>query len=109
LLEGGADIYAYDPVGTSNFAQLYPEGKCGNGSITYVHHPEDALREANLCFIFTEWKEIRSILPLQYNDWMRTPIVFDGRNIYCIHEMADAKVEYHSVGRKTRWVNEHNI
>lgn len=108
LLEAGADIYAFDPVGTANFAQKFPEGKCGNGTISYVQSVEEALSEANLCFIFTEWKSIKETSPAQYRQLMRTPIVFDGRNIYSIHEMADAKVEYHSIGRQTRWVNEHH-
>jgi UDPglucose 6-dehydrogenase len=36
LLEQGADIYAYDPVGAVNFAKVHPEGKNGRGSITYL-------------------------------------------------------------------------
>ena len=32
---------------------------------------------------------------------MRTPLVFDGRNIYNVDEMMQAGVEYHSVGRKS--------
>ena len=36
LLEQGADIYAFDPVGSREFSKVYPEGKNGKGSITYV-------------------------------------------------------------------------
>jgi UDPglucose 6-dehydrogenase len=36
LLEQGANIYAYDPAGSANFAKLYPEGENGKGTITYV-------------------------------------------------------------------------
>ncbi|SFF58568.1 UDPglucose 6-dehydrogenase [Halobacillus alkaliphilus] len=101
LLSQGADIYAYDPVGTNNFAKLYPGGPSGNGSITYVHSIEQALQDANVCFIFTEWGEIKAIDPLMYKRLMRTPLLFDGRNIYSINEMKEAGVEYHSIGRKS--------
>src|SRR5690606_32817867 len=50
LLEQGADIYAFDPVGQKNFSRYYPEGKTSNGSITYVDQIEDALEGASVCF-----------------------------------------------------------
>src|SRR5690606_30035046 len=87
LLEQGADIYAFDPVGKSNFERFYSEGKHDRGSITYVDHPEQALDGANVCFIFTEWGEVKSITPEAYKKLMRTPLVYDGRNIYNVDEM----------------------
>ena len=63
LLEAGGDIYTYDPVGAENFKRRFPEGQIGKGSITYVSDPLDALRGANVCFIFTEWGEIKQIAP----------------------------------------------
>ncbi|MBD3921511.1 UDP-glucose/GDP-mannose dehydrogenase family protein [Paenibacillus sp. PR3] len=100
LLEQGADIYAYDPVGAENFARIYPEGKHGRGSITYVDHIEHALDGANVCFIFTEWGEVKAITPEMYKKLMRTPLVYDGRNIHSVAQMQEAGVEYHSIGRK---------
>ncbi|MEH6992827.1 UDP-glucose/GDP-mannose dehydrogenase family protein [Neobacillus drentensis] len=100
LLEQGADIYAYDPVGAENFAKVHPEGKNGKGSITYVSNIEHALEAANVCFIFTEWGEVKAVTPEAYKKLMRTPLVYDGRNIYSVKEMQEVGVEYHSVGRK---------
>lgn len=99
LLEAGGNIFAYDPVGTANFKKCYPEGRVKNGSIYYTDTPEKALKDANICFIFTEWKEIREIRPTQYYDLMQTPLVYDGRNIYELNDMKNARVEYHSIGR----------
>ncbi|MCM2590898.1 UDP-glucose/GDP-mannose dehydrogenase family protein [Rossellomorea marisflavi] len=101
LLEQGADIYAFDPVGKENFSNVYPEGANGKGHITYVESIEAALSGANVCFIFTEWGEVKAVTPEKYKQLMRTPLVFDGRNIYSIEEMSSANVEYHSIGRKT--------
>ncbi|MEH7180545.1 UDP-glucose dehydrogenase family protein [Neobacillus vireti] len=100
LLDQGADIYAYDPVGARNFAKVHPEGKNGKGSIKYVSHVEDALESANVCFIFTEWGELKALKPESYKMLMRTPLVYDGRNIYSLKEMEEAGVEYYSIGRK---------
>jgi UDPglucose 6-dehydrogenase len=99
LLEQGADIFAYDPVGIPNMKRLFPEGKIGKGSVTYVDNPDAALKSANVCFIFTEWPEIIKVSPDIYRKLMRTPIVYDGRNLYSIESMKSAKVEYHSIGR----------
>ncbi|MFI2858754.1 UDP-glucose dehydrogenase family protein [Paenibacillus sp. JSM ZJ436] len=100
LLEQGADIYAYDPVGAENFKTIYPEGKIGKGSITYVHEVEQALDDANVCFIFTEWAEVKAVSPEAYKKLMRTPLLYDGRNIYPVEAMQAAGIEYHSIGRK---------
>jgi UDPglucose 6-dehydrogenase len=100
LLEQGADIYAYDPVGAENFAKVHPEGKNGKGTITYVTDIEEALNGANVCFIFTEWGEVKAVTPRKYKELMRTPLVYDGRNIYSTEEMQEVGIEYHSIGRK---------
>jgi len=99
LLEQGANVYAYDPVGMDNFRKIYPEGPCKNGTIRCVDKIEDALKDANVCFIFTEWNEIKSVKPEVYKKLMRTPLVYDGRNIYKPQDMKAAGVEYYSIGR----------
>ena len=93
LLEQGADIYAYDPVAEDNYKKKYPT------EIHYVTNPEDALKNANVCFIFTEWDEIKAVKPETYKKLMRTPLVYDGRNIYDLDEMKNAGIEYYSIGR----------
>ncbi len=99
LLAGGADIYAYDPVATDNFKKKYPEGKIEKGSITYVESPEKALENANICFVFTEWAEIKAIPADTYKELMQTPLVYDGRNVYDVVEMKEKGIEYYSIGR----------
>ncbi len=93
LLKQGAKIYAYDPVAVDNFKKKYPD------QITYVEKPEEALEDASVCFVFTEWKEIKEVQPKQYKDLMKTPLVYDGRNIYDLQEMKGIGVEYYSIGR----------
>ncbi|KMN46590.1 MULTISPECIES: UDP-glucose dehydrogenase family protein [Bacillus] len=101
LLEQGADIYAFDPVGANNFAKVYPKGKNKNGNITYATDIEQALEGANVCFIFTEWGEVKALTPEIYKTLMRTPLIYDGRNIYDVQAMQEAGIEYHSIGRKS--------
>lgn len=94
LLESGADnICVYDPVGEENFKKLYPR------EVNYVKTAKDALRDANICFIFTEWDEIKKIKPEDYKKLMKTSLVYDGRNVYNVKEMKKAGIEYYSIGR----------
>ena len=99
LLQAGADIYAYDPKGVERAKQLFPEGKLEKGSMTYVDSVEEALKEANICFVFTEWPQIKQITPAQFKEKMHTPLVYDGRNLYDPKQMKAAGVEYYSIGR----------
>ncbi len=99
LLNGGADIYAYDPIAADNFKKRYPEGANGKGSIHYVKKIEEALDGANICFVFTEWKEIKEVPAESFKRLMRIPLVYDGRNVYEVQKMQESGVEYYSIGR----------
>lgn len=99
LLEHGANIYAYDPVAANNFKKKFPEGLMERGTITYVDSPVEALKGANMCFVFTEWKEIKDLEPSVYTENMRNTLVFDGRNVYKPSDMKNAGIEYYSIGR----------
>lgn len=92
LLEQGAELICYDPVGADHFKKRYPD-------LTYAGTPEEALEGANACFIFTEWGEIRALAPETFRKAMRTPLVFDGRNLFAPEAMKAAGVEYYSIGR----------
>ena len=93
LLDEGAEIVAFDPVGEENFKKKF------NLPIEYVKSPKEALKNADVAFIFTEWNEIKSIKPKKYKELMKTPLVYDGRNIYDLDDMKKEEVEYYSIGR----------
>lgn len=99
LLAAGADVYAYDPKGVERSRQLFPEGKVENGTMHYVAAVDEALDKANICFVFTEWPEIKAVTPGEFKEKMHTPLVYDGRNLYQPAEMKEAGVEYYSIGR----------
>lgn len=105
LLNAGAQVYGYDvvPGAVEHFKAKFPEGKAlganGRGRMVYVSTPEEALQDANICFVFTENKEYKAIDPAAFVEKMRTPLVYDGRNIYDVKAMKEAGVEYYSIGR----------
>ena len=95
LLDDGANIKAYDPVGEKNFKKIYPN------EITYCKNIEDTLKDADLCFIFTEWDFVKNLDITLYGKLMKKPIVIDGRNCYNLEEMKKTNIIYDSIGRKT--------
>ena len=95
MIDDGANVKAWDPVGIDNFKKLYPH------EITYCYSIEDALKDADLCFIFTEWDEVKNYNLENFSKLMRNPIVVDGRNCYDLVSAKNAKIIYDSIGRKT--------
>lgn len=51
LLDDGANIKAWDPVAVENYKKFYPN------EITYCDTIEETLKDADICFIFSEWQE----------------------------------------------------
>ena len=93
LLDEGAEVVAYDPVGVDNFKKIYPT------EISYVNNPQAALKNADMAFIFTEWDEIKKIDINKYEKLMNGNVVFDGRNCYDKTLMNESNIEYYSIGR----------
>lgn len=95
LLDDGARVRAWDPVGVENYKKYYPT------QIEYCQTPEETLKDADLCLIFTEWPQVRALSPAVFREQMRRPIVIDGRNCYPLAAMERQGLIYNSIGRRT--------
>jgi UDPglucose 6-dehydrogenase len=93
LLAKGAKIQAYDPE-----AMKTAKGIFGN-RITYSARNYDALKGADALAVVTEWQEFREPDFARIKKLMRTPVVFDGRNIYQSDQMKALGFTYFSIGR----------
>ena len=93
LLERGAEVVAYDPVGIENAKKIFKD------SITYTTSIDEAIKNSDICFIMTEWKQILNYDISNYKNKMKRPLVFDGRNCYTLDTMKDLGIEYYSIGR----------
>lgn len=93
LIERGADVIAYDPVGIENTKNIFKD------TIKYTTSIDEAIEDADICFIMTEWKQILNYDISNYKNKMKRPLVFDGRNCYTLDTMKDLGIEYYSIGR----------
>lgn len=99
MLDDGAIIHAWDPVGTKNFQKAmekYSEYNLNN--IVYYETPQAAIKDADICFIFTEWSEVKAMQPEEFLQ-MKRLIVLDGRNCFNVKKMKQNGIEYMSIGR----------
>ncbi|WP_304340813.1 UDP-glucose dehydrogenase family protein [Metaclostridioides mangenotii] len=93
LLERGAEVTAYDPAGIENSKKIFGD------SINYTTYIEEALKDAEVCFIMTEWKKVLNYDINKFKELMKRPLVLDGRNCYNLDDMKKAGIEYYSIGR----------
>ncbi len=92
LLAEGAEVHVNDPVAIENVEAIY-----GN-KLTYHDHHYDAATGADCLAIVTEWNEYRTpdfdYLKLK----MKSPTIFDGRNLYNPVKMTKAGFNYSGIG-----------
>ena len=93
LLKENAVVKAYDPVGMPNFKKKFPN------EIQYASSAYEALADACICFIFTEWKEFKDMEPQIFKKYMKKAVVADGRNLFDIKTMDEQGITYLSIGR----------
>jgi UDPglucose 6-dehydrogenase len=95
LLARGASICAYDPVAMEEGKKVF--GK--ETGVRFAASTVGALDGADALIIVTEWKEFRSPDFEDMKKRMKSPVVFDGRNLYDPVMMRESGIEYFSVGR----------
>ncbi|MGK0701221.1 UDP-glucose dehydrogenase family protein [Priestia flexa] len=100
LIEEGVEVIAYDPIATENAKRILP------GAVTFTTTLEQAIQNTDAIFILTDWAEFKELDINVYKNHMKHAVIFDGRNCYELEEMKKYGVEYHSVGRKTIYVEE---
>jgi UDPglucose 6-dehydrogenase len=97
LLRAGAHVRTYDPEAMANVKKLMGEQK----NLTFVDDQYDALKDADTLIIATEWNVFKNPDFNKMKQLMKSPTIFDGRNIYDVDAMKAAGFTYHSVGRRT--------
>jgi UDPglucose 6-dehydrogenase len=94
LLGKGAAISAYDP-------EAMDEGKRIFGSrIEFAANNYDCLAGADALLLVTEWQEFRNPNFERIKSSMRSPVIFDGRNIFESGHIRNLGFTYYSIGRK---------
>ncbi len=95
LWQRGATVAAYDPVAEEEVERIY-----GNrDDLSLVADPYDALDDADGLIVVTEWKVFRSPDLDSMMSKMKTPVIFDGRNIFQPATIRKAGFEYFGIGR----------
>lgn len=94
LLKKGATIRAFDPEAMANVNRKYGD------KIFLASDMYQALEGADALIISTEWSIFRTPDFDKIKEKLKTPLIFDGRNLYDINEMENEGISYMSIGRK---------
>ena len=82
LLQYKTPLSVYDPVAIPNTRAIF------GSKLTYCSSIEDCLKDADVCFVITEWDEFKSLTPGQFKSLMKTPVIIDGRKIYDVESFS---------------------
>ena len=95
LCRRGATVTAYDPVAMTEARRVFGD----NARLTYAERPMQALDNADALVIVTEWKEFRSPDFDAIKAKLKSPVIFDGRNIFDPALPRKSGLTYLSIGR----------
>jgi UDPglucose 6-dehydrogenase len=94
LLREGADVVAYDPKGMPKARAIK-----AIADAKFVSSALEAVTDAEALVIATDWNEFANVDLNMLKEKMRTPIVFDGRNLLDPETMGQFGFHYYSIGR----------
>jgi len=95
LLALGAKVQVHDPEAMPNVREIYGD------KVIYAKEPLAALDGADALAIVTEWNEFRHPDFEQMKKRLKSPLIFDGRNLFDLKTMQNEGFTYHSIGRVT--------
>ncbi|KAA3629711.1 MAG: UDP-glucose/GDP-mannose dehydrogenase family protein [Proteobacteria bacterium] len=95
LWRAGARVQAHDPVAMKEVERIYGQ----RDDLVLCKTPEDALRGADALVIATEWLAFRSPDFDFIREQLKTPTIFDGRNLYDPKRLAERGFRYYAIGR----------
>lgn len=76
FLDEGAIVKVWDPIGMENYKKVYPT------ELIYCNSIDETIAGTDICFIFTDWEEIRGYDTEKFQKLMRRPVVMDGRGCF---------------------------
>ena len=88
----GAAVSVYDPEGMDNAKKVFP-------TLDYAADADDALREAELVILATEWKQFKELDPQQAGQLVDKKHIIEGRNVLSVADWQQAGWKVEALGR----------
>ncbi|MCP1676583.1 UDPglucose 6-dehydrogenase [Natronocella acetinitrilica] len=95
LWEAGARVQAHDPESMDETRRIYGE----RDDLRLCETPYDTLTGADVLAICTEWQVFRSPDFGRLRKDLKSPVIFDGRNLYDPRTLVDHGFTYYAMGR----------
>ncbi|MES9939318.1 MAG: UDP-glucose/GDP-mannose dehydrogenase family protein [Candidatus Thiodiazotropha sp. 6PLUC2] len=95
LWDAGAKVQVFDPEAMEECRRIYGE----RDDLVYCDNQEGTLENADALIVVTEWQVFRSPDFDYLKQTLRSPVIFDGRNIYDPLRLKEAGFSYYAIGR----------
>lgn len=92
MIERGASVKAFDPVAMEEASHILKD-------IEYAADEYDAIKDADVLIILTEWNQFRALNMEKVKSLLRSPRIADLRNVYEPDDMRELGFDYVGVGR----------
>jgi len=99
LIEAGAKINFFDPVAGENYLKVMGDHK---DSINMYENKYDCLNGCDAMVTMTEWREFSFPDFPEIKNRLKTPVIFDGRNLYDTAKVLDHGFEYFAIGKRIK-------
>ena len=100
LLQAGCSIHCYDPMATTNYLEIMEQYGHDLTKIISFKDKFTCLENTDGLIVITEWEEFISADLKKIRELIKSPVVFDGRNIFDTTTVLSSGLNYYAVGKR---------
>ena len=99
LTKAGAEVHFYDPEGSDNFEKEMVPFKHAEGKLRRFENMYECLSDCDGLVTMTEWREFRIPTFDMVKSRLKTPVIFDARNLYDTEKVLGHGFKYFAIGK----------
>ena len=99
LVEAGATVHFFDPVAAENFTKVIKEYGIDEKKVIAFENRYDCLTDCDAMITMTEWREFRNPDFCEIKTRLKSPVIFDGRNLYSTKRVHKEGLDYFAIGK----------
>jgi UDPglucose 6-dehydrogenase len=99
LVTAGAEVRFYDPVASDNYLKMMEEYPVTNGKLHSIADMYEVMEGCDGLITMTEWREFRNPDYAKMKAALKTPVVFDARNLFDTLKTQEAGFSYYAIGK----------
>ena len=99
LVQAGSRVRFYDPEASKNFSELMESYPVTEGKLELVDDMYACIKDCDGLVTMTEWREFQAPDFKKIKAALKTPVIFDSRNLYKTEKVLEEGFEYYAIGK----------